>query len=117
MFRREAYEKVKSFVTKYCVLSKHPWNGKPISLVPWQDSLLQNLYGTVTKDGLTQYRRAGIWIPKKNGKSTLMSALALYHLLEYPGSEVAVIASNVRQADVVFSEAANMAETHPALHA
>lgn len=111
----DGYLRVKHFIETYCRQSKHPWNGKPIKLLPWQQDILRAVYGT-TKGNERQYRRAGIWIPKKNGKTTLMSALALYHLLEYPGSECYIVASNVRQADICFGEAANMAETHPVLN-
>lgn len=109
-------DKVKQFIETYCIQSKSPWNGKPIRLMDWQlDGIIRPLYGTVDEQGQRQYKRCGIWICKKVGKSTLCASLALYHLLEQPGSEVYVIASNVMQASVVFNQAADFAETHPAL--
>jgi len=106
--------KVKSFIEKFCVQSKHPWTGKPLQLLEWQwEQIVKPLYGWFRKDGTRRYKEAGIWIPKKQGKSTLISALSLWHLLEYPGSSCYCLASNVRQAGIVYSETASMCELGP----
>lgn len=110
-------DKVKRFISTYCILSKGQWSGQPLQLLPWQTAIVDQLYGQVRPDGTRRYRRAGLWIPKKNGKSSLLSALCLYHLLEEQGSEVYCVAADVHQAKIVFLEAANMVEQSPALKA
>src|SRR5208282_1338396 len=43
-----------------------------------------------------------VCLPKKNGKSTIISAVALYHLMTVPVADVIIIASSVRQAEILF---------------
>jgi len=47
-----------------------------------------------------------ILIPKKNGKTTLLAALALYHLLMIEGAYVAIGAATRDQATYIFDQAA-----------
>ena len=50
-------------------------------VLTWQERELRSLYGMVEPDtGLRKYRRGYIEIPKKNGKSWLISALLAYKL-------------------------------------
>ncbi|MEX1040197.1 MAG: terminase TerL endonuclease subunit [Pirellulaceae bacterium] len=84
--------------------------------MPWQwNDIILPLYGWHKPDGTRRFKSASIWIPKKNGKSTLMSGLCLWHLLEQKGSEVYCIASDVAQAGIVYNESANMVELSPSL--
>jgi len=110
-FNQKAVERVLGF-SKLCVQSKFPWDGKPLDLLPWQIEFIRNVYGKY-EAGERLITRAALWIPKKNGKSTLLSMLCLYHLLEQPGSEVYCIAADVKQASIIFSEAARMIEGGP----
>lgn len=48
-------------------------------LMDWQVFVLANLYGFKRANGLRRYRLAYIEVAKKNGKSSLLGALALYH--------------------------------------
>jgi len=109
--------KVKKFLETYCIQSKAPWAGKPLTLLPWQyEDLIKPLYGWRRPDGTLRYKRAGIWIPKKQGKSTLLSGLCLYHLVKDAGSFVACLAADKEQASIVYKEAAAMCELSPALN-
>lgn len=67
--------------------------------------------------GLRRYRTAYIGVPRKNGKSTLGAALALYGLLmdDEPGAEVLSVAGDRAQASLVFHEARAMVEADPFL--
>lgn len=47
-----------------------------------------------------------ILIPKKNGKSTLLAALALYHLITTPDAECVVGAASRDQATILYDQAA-----------
>jgi hypothetical protein len=49
-----------------------------------------------------------ILIPKKNGKTTLLAALALYHLLVMPRAEVVIGAASKEQAARLHEAAANL---------
>lgn len=49
-----------------------------------------------------------IVIPKKNGKTTLLAALALYHLLMTPKAECVIGAASRDQASILFAQAAQL---------
>lgn len=69
--------------------TKGKWAGQPLALLPWQERIIRDLFGTLRPDGKRQYRTAYIEIPRKAGKSTLSAAIALYLLFEgEPGAEV-----------------------------
>ena len=74
---------------KFIELLKHtksPFFGVPFALLPWQRSIVNDVYGTVNERGIRQYRYAYLELPKKNGKSEICAALALYHLF-YDGEK------------------------------
>lgn len=109
-------ERVREFLRRFLRHSKGQWAGKPFELLDWQwERIVKPLYGWVRPDGTRRFRRAGIWIPKKNGKSTLLSGLALYHLVAdgEPGAEVYCAANDRDQASIIFGESANMVENSP----
>src|SRR4030095_1690414 len=54
--------------------------GQPFRLRAWQKRIVQQLFKR-RKDGLRQYRSALLMLPRKNGKTELAAALALYFLL------------------------------------
>jgi phage terminase large subunit-like protein len=97
--------------------SKGEWAGKPLLLLPWQVDIVGHIYGTLRPDGNRQYRTAFIEVPRKNGKSSLCAALALYHLIAdgESGAEVYLAAVDRDQAAIVFGIAADMVRQHPAL--
>src|SRR5690554_2994387 len=97
--------------------TKGEWAGQPFSLRPWQEKLVRELFGTLRPDGLRQYRTAWIEVPRKNGKSTLTAALALYLLVAdgEPGAEVYSAACDRDQASLVFDIAAGMVRQSPTL--
>jgi phage terminase large subunit-like protein len=116
MYSDKSAEQVINFIQSQCVQSKYPWTGQKVKLLDWQvHDILRPLYGTLLDNGQRQYKRAGIWVGKKNGKSTLMSCLCLFHIFEQPGSEIYCLASTVEQAKCVFNETAAMVENNPVL--
>ncbi|MGI6035697.1 MAG: terminase large subunit [Limnochordia bacterium] len=86
--------------------SKAPWAGLPFEPMPWQVEFIRELYGTLNPDGTRQYRQALLYLPRKNGKSFLAAALALYHLIadDKHGAEVYLAAGSREQASVVFNQ-------------
>jgi phage terminase large subunit-like protein len=115
MIIEEKAFKVRRFLETYCVQSQAPWTGKPLKLMPWQwQEIILPLYGTYQDDELTrQYKKLICFIPKKQGKTSLLAGLALYHLLEQAGSEVYVIASDVQQAGILYKASADYVELSP----
>ena len=77
------------------------------------------LFGWKRRDGTRRFRRAYLEVAKKNGKSTLVSAILLFLLLGdgEGGPKVFINACNRDQATIVYNEAALMVESSPALAA
>lgn len=111
-------DRVRQFCAKFLRHSKGEWAGKPVEFLDWQwDRVIAPAFGWIMPDGTRRFRRVGLGVPKKNGKSTMLSALALYYLLadHEPGAEIYSAASDREQARIIYNEAANMAESSPAL--
>ena len=70
------------FVIDFCENFCNPPNqDTPMVLMPWQHALLYISYGWKRGDGTCRFRRIYLEIAKKNGKTGLAAALALYHLI------------------------------------
>ncbi len=115
--------KVITFIETCCVLTNGRWRGRPFTLQDWQKRLILRLF-TVEYDPeegcwLRRYRWALIGVPKKNGKTELAAALALYLLIadEEPAPLIACAAGSEEQADLVFGAAKIMCEESPRLAA
>ncbi|MHC1731983.1 MAG: terminase large subunit [Bacteroidales bacterium] len=97
--------------------TKGQWRGVPFDLLPWQDKIIRDVFGTVKKNRYRQYNTAYVEIPKKNGKSELAATVALLMTCgdnEW-GAEVYGCASDRQQASIVFDVAVDMVDQCPAL--
>ena len=72
-------------------------NGKPMVLEPFQRRMLGDFFGGATE--------TLILVGKKNGKSTLLSSLALHHLLVTPDAECVIAAASRDQAAIMLRQA------------
>ena len=97
--------------------TKGKWAGKRFWLLPWQEQIIRDVFGIVKEDGNRQFRTAYIEIGKKNGKSELAAAVALYLLYadNEPSAEVYGAAADRQQASIVFDVANQMVQMTPAL--
>ena len=104
------------FIENLCH-TKGRWAGKPFWLLPWQEQIIRDIFGIVKEDDTRQFRTAYVEIPKKNGKSELAAAIALYLLYadNEPSAEVYGAAADRQQASIVFDVAKRMVEMTPAL--
>ena len=91
--------------------------GELIELEDWQCFLLTTIFGWKRADGLRRYRTAYIEVARKNAKSTLAAAIALFMLCAdgEAGAEVYSAATTRDQARIVFATARMMAERAPSL--
>lgn len=90
--------------------TKGVWHGVPFDLLPWQDKIITDIFGTVKDNGFRQYNTAYVEIPKKNGKSEIAAAVALYLTCadnEW-GAEVYGCAADRAQASIVFDVAVDI---------
>lgn len=82
-------------------------DGRPFVLESFQREMLRDYFAGVVE--------SIILIPKKNGKSTLLAALALFHLLTTPDAECVIAAASRDQATILFDQAAGFVRRTPAL--
>lgn len=89
----------------------------PLELQPWQVAMLLILYGWKRRDGTRRFRIAFIMLPRKTGKSAILSGLMVYHLTSdgERGGEVYSFALVEEQARRVFDEAVSMRDSTPLL--
>lgn len=116
------YDKAKAdFAVKFIECLSHTkgiWAGQPFKLIDWQEKIIRDIFGTIKPNGYRQFTQAYIEVPKKNGKSELCAACALF-LLCADGEERAEVygcASDRQQASIVFDVAADMVRMCPALN-
>ena len=107
------------FIESYARVVKESVGGKSGELIvlrPWQRELLTWLYARGTT-GKKIHRQALIGLPRKSGKSALLSGLALYELiLGAEGGEVFTVASSRDQARIVFGTTRRIVEMDPELN-
>lgn len=119
-YRPELGERVCQFIESYCVINRWPHVG-PLKLLDWQRNLVMRAYSWVRPPEIQRcederrFNSITCFLPKKNGKSTLIGAILLAQVLEYPGSECYCIATDVAQARIVFRSASMFAIGHPEL--
>jgi len=115
-YDKDKADRAVMFIENLCH-TKGEWAGKPFKLLPWQETIIRDLFGVVKPDGTRQFNTAYIEIAKKQGKSELAAAVALY-LLCADGEQRAEVygcAADRQQAGIVFSVAADMVRLSPAL--
>jgi phage terminase large subunit-like protein len=96
-----------------------PFNraGTPIELQPWQQDFVATLFGWKRPDGSRRYREAPLFIPRKNGKSTLAAGLLLYQIVAdmRQGAQYYCAAETRDQASLIFNMCARMVRSQPKL--
>lgn len=98
-----------SFIEKFCKKSQGGM-GENLKLELYQKAMLQAAYGFVDDENLRRYREVLNIIGRKNGKTTLLSAIQLYMLIaDGEGApECYQIATTKDQASKGFTECLNM---------
>jgi phage terminase large subunit-like protein len=118
-FDEESGERPILFIETFCKQSQGLL-GAPLELELFQKAYIQTLFGWLEKE--TDYRRfreTMFLCGRKNGKSTLLSGIALYMLIaDYEGAaEIYSVATKKDQAKKVLTEAVNMVKQSPELRA
>lgn len=106
------------FIENYTRHSKGKLGGKRFILELWQKALVAATFGIVHKiDGTRKYQEVMLVVARKNGKSTLASAIGLYLQIAdgEPGAEVYACATKKDQAKIIWTEAKRMVNKSPSL--
>lgn len=99
--------------------TKGPFAGETFNLRPWQKRIIHQLFKIDRKTGKRARRMCLLMIPRKNGKTELIAALAIDGLLfdGEIGAEVYSAAADKDQAALAFNVAAQMIRNDPDLAA
>lgn len=96
-YNKDEVDKVISFINSLDLTEQV--TKTPFLLAPWQTFIICSIYGITYKStGYRVYKYAYIELPRKNGKSQLISALAMYHLIFENDSQVVISANSREQA-------------------
>lgn len=99
-------ERVVAFVEEFCTIPRGHGAGERFRLRPFQLEIIAGLFAE------PRPRTGLVSMPRGNGKSALAAALGLYALLAdgVAGAQVIVVASDQRQAGIVWNIARRMVE-------
>lgn len=99
------YKKVDKYI-KFISLFRHfkgASNNKPFILSPWQSFIVCNVFGWYwVATNTRRYTQSYIEVARKNGKSSLLVAMALIAMVDEPGAEVLFAANTREQGGVCF---------------
>lgn len=118
-FDEEAGERPIEFAERFCKQSQGVI-GAPLHLELFQKAYIQALFGFREKEtGYRRFRETMFLVGRKNGKSTLLAAIALYLLVadQEGAAEIYSVATKRDQAKKVLTEAVNMVKQSPELRA
>ena len=107
------------FIETFCRQSQGAL-GQELRLELFQKAFIQTLFGFLEKEtGYRRFRETLFLCGRKNGKSTLLSGIALYMLIAdgEGAAEIYSVATKKDQAKKVLTEAVNMIKQSPELRA
>ena len=107
------YRRITAFADQFLKVPKGTGALEPFKLRKWQQDIARAMYPATGK----RPRQGLVSMPRGNGKSALAAVFALYGLFadEIEGAQVLIVASDERQARIVFNAAKRMIELEPAL--
>ena len=112
-----AAARVIKFIETFCRRVGDDGRNHPVKLLDWHKTgLIEPVFGWKHPDGRRRYRKAGLFVPKKNTKSSLMSWLTQYFLVaDFPLSDVFGAAVDREQARIIFRMVAKSIQASPEL--
>ena len=123
-FDEERAEHAVQWIESTCVLYEGDAAGQPLKLADWSLDVTRRLFGWVRWSDdwgrwVRRFRKASIWVPKKNGKSPTLAAWGLYLLAGdgEQGQKIYSVAKDGRQALISHTHAMEMVKRSPALSA
>lgn len=105
----EAHKRIK-FMETMCLQSKQPYYMKPLKLLLWQKAWWEAVYSFKMADtGLRRFTEGLLEVARKNGKSTMFAADAMYDLFcGEGGTDICCASNDDKQAKLIWSEVGGM---------
>lgn len=117
-FDEQSAKRACDFIETFCKHTKGSLAGEKLILEDWQREIIEAIFGWKSKKTkLRKFRQCFIFIPRKNGKTTMMVGIALYMLFSdgEKGAEIVSAAADKEQARLSFSIAKQMVLQEPNL--
>jgi phage terminase large subunit-like protein len=114
-FDDEAAQTEIDFIEECCSRPGTDGRPTPFLLEQWQQAIIANLYGWKRPDGTTRYRECFVFVPRKNGKTSLAATIicgALF-LREHLALQCYSAAADRDQARIVFGDVKRMIQDEP----
>ena len=93
------------FAQRFIKFTKGKWKEKPFKFLPWELDIIRCFFGWKNiKTGLRRYSTIFVYVPRKNGKSQLVAAIALivFFLDKEPDGEIYIGARDTGQALTLY---------------
>ena len=106
-----------AFIQQYCRHHEGPLAPQLITLEVWQKALISVIFGIMDQDGLRQFREVLVVMGRKNGKTLLDAAIAVYMMIadgEY-GARAYFVSGRLDQARLAFEAFYQMISKEPKL--
>ena len=106
-----------AFIQQYCRHHEGPLAPQLIRLEVWQKALISVIFGVMDADGLRQFREVLVVMGRKNGKTLLDAAIAVYMMIadgEY-GARAYFVSGRLDQARLAFEAFYQMISKEPKL--
>lgn len=117
VFDEERAQFAIDFIQECCSHVKGALARTKFHLEPWERAIIANLFGWLRPDGTRRYREAFVFLPRKNGKTTLIATIIAYMLYcdGEAGAELYSAAADRDQARLVFEQVRGMISNDPDL--
>lgn len=118
-FDEEKGERPIEFIERFCKQAEGEI-GKPIKLELFQKAYIQALFGFLRReDNMRRFNETLFLVGRKNGKTTMLSAIALYMMIAdgEGGAECYSVATKREQAAKAFKSAVAMRQQSPEIRA
>jgi len=111
-FDVDAAEACCAFFPNNLKLQQGEFAGVPFELERWQRQLVGYMFGWKMADGFRRFNELFLYVPRKNGKTTLGGGLLLILFTSdgEPAAQIYCAAADTDQAGIVFGEAESMVE-------
>lgn len=103
LYNTEAAELRMDFMQNCIRLTKSPFYGKPMVLLPWQKAFIEALYSFKMPTGFDRFQKALLLVARKNGKSELLGALCNSEfIVGMEGADLVASSNDDAQASIVY---------------
>ena len=105
------------WAAEHCIQSTDRFAGLPLQLEAWQLDIMREALAELAEDE-AYWQTVVLVLPKKNGKTSMLAAYALYELVENEGApEILLAAATDKQAGRLFDAAVRFVKSDPWLGA